>query len=58
VQWFIETDNVQERYDGVSRKINVAQEITGFVQDLAERHLHELQLRVQSLAPGGRQGIQ
>src|ERR1700730_8547176 len=27
---------VQQRYDRVSRKINVAQEVAGFIQDLAE----------------------
>src|SRR5207245_2258324 len=41
--------HVQQRYDGVSRKIDVAQDIAGFVQDLAKRHLNELQVRVESL---------
>ena len=42
--------HVQERDDGVSRKIYVAQDIARLVQPFAERQFHKLQMRVHALA--------
>src|ERR1700730_13638801 len=40
--------HVQQRYDGVGRKVNVAQDIAGLVQTLPEWHRDESQMRVDS----------
>src|ERR1700686_5587028 len=50
--------HVQQRYDGVGRKINVAQDIAGLVQNLPERHRDEPQMRVESSLLRGRQRSQ
>src|ERR1700728_3483976 len=42
--------DVQQRHDGVGRKINVLQYIAGLVQTLAERHFYEPQVRIDSSA--------
>src|ERR1700687_697449 len=50
--------HVQKRYDRVGGKIDVAQDIARLVQNLAERHLYKLQVRIQSLARRRRQRIE
>ena len=47
--------DVQQGHYGVGWKINVAQPVAGLIQDLAERHRDEPQVRVKSLPLGGRQ---
>ena len=42
--------DVQQGYDGVDRKIHVAQDIAWLVQDLPERQRDEPEVRVQSFA--------
>jgi len=42
--------HIQQRNDAVGRKINMAQDIAGLVQNLAERHRDEPQVRVESFA--------
>ncbi len=39
------SEHIQQRDDAVGRKIHVPQRVTGFIQDLAERHIDELQVR-------------
>src|ERR1700694_858095 len=50
--------HVQQRHDGVDRKVNVAQDIAGLVQNLPERHRDEPQMRVESIALRGCQRSQ
>ncbi len=50
--------HVQERDDGVGRKIDVAQDIAGLVQHHAKGHRYELQVREQPFAHLLRQRVQ
>src|SRR5690348_2802208 len=44
---------IQQRYDGVGWEIDMTQEVAGLVQNLAERHGDEPQVRVKSLPHSG-----
>src|SRR5579863_5643794 len=47
--------HIQQRDDRVDRKIDVAQDIARLIQNLAERHRYELQVRIDALSIRGRQ---